>query len=62
MVIEDVETFQRSRFDLIFMDYNMPILDGCEATAQIRDFLFRKGLEQPLIIGISADTEDYIAK
>ena len=45
MIIEDVDSFQSSRFDLIFMDYDMPILDGCEATAQIRDFLYKKGLE-----------------
>ena len=44
MIMHDVNESQNLRFDLIFMDYNMPVLDGCEATSQIRDFLYKKGL------------------
>ena len=44
MVTNDVQELQYSRFDLIFMDYNMPVLDGCEATAQIRQFLYINNL------------------
>ena len=58
MVISDVNLLQMSRYDLIFMDYNMPVLDGCEATALIREFLFDRGLVQPIIIGVSGQTED----
>ena len=43
MILEEANLSQNSRYDLIFMNYNMPILDGCEATALIRDFLYKKG-------------------
>ena len=40
----------------------MRVLDGCEASAQIRDFLHEKQLIQPIIIGTSGQTEDYYVK
>ena len=43
MITEEANLSPNSRYDLIFMDYNMPVLDGCEATALIRDFLYKKG-------------------
>ena len=36
----------------------MPVLDGCDATKQIRDFLHFKGLMQPVVIGVTGQTED----
>ena len=44
------------------MDFNMPIMDGCEASAQIRGYLHKNRLVQPLIIGSSGQTEDYYVK
>ena len=40
-------------FDLIFMDCNMPIMDGYEASQKIREFLFLNNLKQPIICAVS---------
>ena len=37
----------------------MPILDGCSAATQIREFIYQKGLVQPIIIGVSGHIESY---
>ena len=40
-VKQNVEANEESSCDyhLIFMDQNMPVLDGCDATHQIRSYL-----------------------
>lgn len=35
---EAVDITQQNKFDLIFMDLNMPVLDGIEATRVIRQY------------------------
>lgn len=66
-----LEKFRQSRFDIIFMDVQMPEMDGLEATRHIRE----KAEEQPVIIAMTANAmlkdkaicleagmDDYISK
>ena len=41
----------------------MPVLDGCSATEQIREYLYQSNLPQPIIVGVSGQIEDqYVQK
>ena len=46
-------------FDLIFMDYHMPNLDGIGATEKIRQHQIDNQLKQIPIIALSADIDEY---
>lgn len=50
---EACEAHQQNKYDIIFMDVNMPILDGVEATKQIREV--EQGSDQCIIIAATAD-------
>ena len=43
------------RYQLIFTDFNMPVMDGIEATKRLREILF----DDPIIVGVTgyASTE-----
>ncbi len=45
-------------YDLIFMDWRMPHMNGIEATKAIRQFLANKGREQTPIVAMTANTFD----
>jgi signal transduction histidine kinase/CheY-like chemotaxis protein len=51
--IEAVEMFQNKRYDLIFMDYHMPEMDGIEATRKLREYT--ENDPELWIIGFTAD-------
>lgn len=51
---EAVNVFKRSVFDLVFMDIEMPIMDGYEATRQLRQWEEEQGLEATPIIALTA--------
>ena len=44
-------------YDIIFMDCNMPILDGYDSTRGIRQFLYSKKIKQPIIAAVTGHTE-----
>lgn len=63
---EAVESFQSHRFDLVFMDIQMPIMDGVVATRILRELQARQGVNPScFVVGLSAhamsgDRERYL--
>ncbi len=51
-----VDMVLKEEFDIIFMDIYMPIMDGIEATFQIRNALKTK--QKPIIVALSANNFD----
>jgi len=63
--LQAVELIQKSQFDLVLMDIQMPVMGGVEATEKIRD-LERNGHRRTSIVAMTAhamagDAEKYIA-
>lgn len=50
-----VEQFRHNKYDMIFMDINMPIMDGIDATKGIRHIEKRHNLPRTLVIALSAN-------
>ena len=71
---EAVEAFKKDEFDLILMDVQMPLMNGYEATKEIREIEREKGTRIPIIaltayamksdkdMCIEAGMDDYISK
>jgi len=54
--IETLEEYKKnSNYDLIFMDINMPIMDGVKAFKEIRSYEKEKDLEQTPVIALTAN-------
>jgi len=56
---EALDMYEKSNFDLIFMDVEMPVINGIQATQQIRSIERLKGAKRPIpIIGISGNVSE----
>lgn len=53
-----VEAARSRAFDLILMDIHMPVLDGCEASVQIRQLPGVRGLVPIIALSASVFSED----
>ncbi len=49
---------ESNRFQIIFMDLRMPVMDGFEATAAIREFEQKHNLDPIPIVALTAGTDD----
>lgn len=58
---EALHEFKKIKFDLVFMDVQMPIMDGYAATRKIREYEFEQGLPPTVIVALSANAlpEDF---
>jgi len=55
---ESLEKFETEEIDLIFMDENMPGMQGGEAISLIRKREDEKGMQRTTIIGLTGDADD----
>jgi CheY-like chemotaxis protein len=53
--VENLLQKEKVAFDLIFMDCDMPILDGFEASHRINEFYLERKMFQPGIVAITAN-------
>ena len=58
-IAHNLETHGRKScdFHLVFMDCNMPFMDGYETTQRIRQMIFSEQLPQPIISAVTGHTE-----
>ena len=59
---EAVEICRNTDFDLIFMDCQMPVMDGFEAATSISEMLRGQGRKRPVIIALTADVTESTRK
>ena len=43
----------RCSYSLILMDYSMPFMDGCETATFIREYLYERNIDQPIIVALT---------
>ncbi len=53
---EAIEKFKTHKYDIIFMDENMPIMNGIEATKKIRQIEKEKELNRTIIVALTANS------
>jgi len=53
--LEAVELYKKEKFDLVFMDINMPEMDGIEATKEIKKYEAENNITHTPIIALTAN-------
>ncbi|NQY04061.1 MAG: response regulator [Halieaceae bacterium] len=56
--LEAIEKYGTGQFDIVFMDCQMPVLDGYAATAGIREHENATGMERTPVVAVSASTSE----
>lgn len=60
---EGVNFFMKYRVDLVLMDIQMPVMDGCQATEKIRQFELENAMTPTKIIAVTANAHgDYFSE
>jgi CheY-like chemotaxis protein len=59
---EAVERFSRAPYDIVFMDLEMPVMNGYDASMAIRKIEREKGLERTPIVALTAHTSEQVTK
>lgn len=56
------KTFNLDTFKIIFMDINMPEMDGLESSRKIKQYFKEKGSKPPMIIGLTGNPDEDTVK
>jgi CheY-like chemotaxis protein/signal transduction histidine kinase len=59
---EAVEACRRDRFDIVLMDWDMPVMDGWEASRRIREMFENRGMSSMPIIALTANTVEELGE
>ncbi|EAS02763.2 response regulator receiver domain protein (macronuclear) [Tetrahymena thermophila SB210] len=54
---EAFELYKENKYDLVFMDLNMPIMDGFESITLIRQFEHQNNLKESIIFAVTAQDQ-----
>ncbi len=52
---EAVEMFKKKKYDIVFMDISMPVMDGIDATHEILAYEKEKGIEHTPVVALTAN-------
>lgn len=55
LAVNEVKNRRPNTFKLILMDFNMPQMDGLEASKLINEHCYMKNMTPPPIIGLTGD-------
>jgi len=62
MVRDQIESQQISKYSLIVIDYDMPIMNGIECAQELLLMYYRKNMEPPLIAILTAFDKDELKR